>query len=526
MSGAKRKGAPPATTFMTGLAFVVVPRFGLLATQLSVYEKKVREGGGSIANVVDIERNAATDYIVLIGEDAASGAAVSRDVFGGKPLPRNATVLNHLWMQMSLADERAADKGPYTFSFSAPSQPPAKAAKAGASPASAAASRAPSAAAAPANGPRIATLGSAGPPPAAATSNFGGGVKGWLASKAPASAASAAAPIASAAAAIAFSGGSSGGAAGGYAWERLPFPTAGPLDTGVGVVPVPPCFLPPPARFSSRPSSSNGGGGSGSGGGSASGLPSLAVPRGEWQCSTAGRWRTPFLQLAAADEEGAARAAAAAAAATAAYQSILAGGGGGNSSSAPSLPRDVASRRAAFANMSPATLGECWWWSSPPPAAGAASSAGSGGGAGCTLGSGGGTAASSSRGLLPVRVAAFDLDDTLICSAGSSKFCNSPSDWREAFPGVFAYLRALAADGFSLVVFTNQAGVGSGRTTLAIVQARIANVAAAIGAPITFYAATTSGGTFYRKPFPGMWWLHAILGEGVGGEPSRNKLGG
>lgn len=140
-------------------------------------------------------------------------------------------------------------------------------------------------------------------------------------------------------------------------------------------------------------------------------------------------------------------------------------------------------RDAAYYNLTPSALGVCHVYSS----VGLKSSA---------------------------RVAAFDLDGTLIVPHGKAKFCATASDFTLAFGSVTSTLRRLHAAGFKLVIFTNQAGVSGGKTTIDIVRARVEAVIAAVGLPMQAFVATHSDA--YRKPFLGMvFLLSARCNEGV-----------
>jgi len=60
------------------------------------------------------------------------------------------------------------------------------------------------------------------------------------------------------------------------------------------------------------------------------------------------------------------------------------------------------------------------------------------------------------------KVAGFDMDWTLIRTKSGKTFAKNAFDWDFLYPEVLQKLRNLADDHFSLVVFTNQAGVQSG----------------------------------------------------------------
>lgn len=59
----------------------------------------------------------------------------------------------------------------------------------------------------------------------------------------------------------------------------------------------------------------------------------------------------------------------------------------------------------------------------------------------------------------PLKVAAFDLDGTLVHTKSGLKFARGASDWRWFNPTVPQTLAALARRGYVVAVFTNQGGV-------------------------------------------------------------------
>ena len=106
----------------------------------------------------------------------------------------------------------------------------------------------------------------------------------------------------------------------------------------------------------------------------------------------------------------------------------------------------------------------------------------------------------------PVRIAAFDLDSTLIKTRSEGAFASSPTDWQWFAPSVPASLRSLHEQGYKIVIISNQRGIESKKTDLSSLLQRLSSVVAALHLPGLegFFATHTN--VFY-KPAPGSWYL-------------------
>lgn len=104
-----------------------------------------------------------------------------------------------------------------------------------------------------------------------------------------------------------------------------------------------------------------------------------------------------------------------------------------------------------------------------------------------------------------VKVAAFDLDSTLITTKTRAKFPKSASDWRLLNSRVASIFSSLATDDFVIVIFTNQAGVTNGRITESFVKTRVEGILSALKVDVGVFVAT--GKDNFRKPATGMWDL-------------------
>uniref|UniRef100_A0AAG5DNA9 PNK FHA domain-containing protein n=1 Tax=Anopheles atroparvus TaxID=41427 RepID=A0AAG5DNA9_ANOAO len=101
------------------------------------------------------------------------------------------------------------------------------------------------------------------------------------------------------------------------------------------------------------------------------------------------------------------------------------------------------------------------------------------------------------------KIAAYDMDGTLIKTKSGNVFPKSIDDWQIAFPEVPGKLKALHKNGFKLVIFTNQAGIGKGKVRIEDFRQKIEALVRKLSVPIQVFISTGSGK--YRKPRTGMW---------------------
>ena len=101
-----------------------------------------------------------------------------------------------------------------------------------------------------------------------------------------------------------------------------------------------------------------------------------------------------------------------------------------------------------------------------------------------------------------IKIAAFDLDNTIIETQSGKKFATGPTDWK-LMSGVQNKLNSLSNDGYKVVFFTNQLGISKGKHTKAEFKQKIEEVSKKLEIPLLLMAATTKD--IYRKPCTGMW---------------------
>jgi len=115
------------------------------------------------------------------------------------------------------------------------------------------------------------------------------------------------------------------------------------------------------------------------------------------------------------------------------------------------------------------------------------------------------------------RVAAFDFDSTLVETLSGSRFPKNPGDWKVFNQHVKPKLQQLHADGYRLVIISNQAGVDKtmDKPKAVTVRGRIDNFVRHMGVPMEALCATQKD--CYRKGMgTGMWDLMAsTTGQGL-----------
>ncbi|USW58317.1 Putative HAD-superfamily hydrolase,subfamily IIIA, polynucleotide kinase 3 phosphatase [Septoria linicola] len=111
----------------------------------------------------------------------------------------------------------------------------------------------------------------------------------------------------------------------------------------------------------------------------------------------------------------------------------------------------------------------------------------------------------------PVKVAAFDLDSTLIVTKSGLQFSKGPDDWQWWHSSVLGKLKELSEDGYAVVVISNQSRVvlkpepkkAGDMKSLSNFKGKVTAILNVLELPISVYAATKKD--LYRKPRTGMW---------------------
>ena len=103
------------------------------------------------------------------------------------------------------------------------------------------------------------------------------------------------------------------------------------------------------------------------------------------------------------------------------------------------------------------------------------------------------------------KIAAFDIDFTIIRPKSGKKFSEDKNDWMFLFDEVPKKLKSLFDEGFKLVFITNQGGVEKGRTSLSELKYKFCRIVEDIGVPVQVCILT--GYNHYRKPNTAIWDL-------------------
>ncbi|XP_076634211.1 polynucleotide kinase 3'-phosphatase isoform X1 [Colletes latitarsis] len=101
------------------------------------------------------------------------------------------------------------------------------------------------------------------------------------------------------------------------------------------------------------------------------------------------------------------------------------------------------------------------------------------------------------------KIAAYDMDGTLITTRSGLVFPKNYDDWQLIYPSVSGKLKKLHSSGYKIVIFTNQKGIGTGKLSVKCFKKKIENITRRIGVPMQVFIAT--GSSIYRKPAIGMW---------------------
>eukprot|EP00386_Alphamonas_edax_P007208 GDKI01023932.1.p1 GENE.GDKI01023932.1~~GDKI01023932.1.p1 ORF type:complete len:409 (+),score=99.98 GDKI01023932.1:19-1245(+) len=104
------------------------------------------------------------------------------------------------------------------------------------------------------------------------------------------------------------------------------------------------------------------------------------------------------------------------------------------------------------------------------------------------------------------KIAAFDMDGTLIETKSGDKFPKDKNDWRLFHPTkVQEKLKEYSEKGYKIVILTNQKGISTGKSTAKEITGKIDDIQKAIGIPMQAFIVTQDD--YFRKPCIGAWEL-------------------
>jgi len=108
------------------------------------------------------------------------------------------------------------------------------------------------------------------------------------------------------------------------------------------------------------------------------------------------------------------------------------------------------------------------------------------------------------------KIAAFDIDGTIITTQSGKVFPTDKHDWKLLYSEIPGKLKHLHSEGYRIVFITNQAGIGKGKVKESDFCEKAENIGRKVGVPLTIIISTAERG-FFRKPRPGIWyWLRNV----------------
>ncbi|XP_022180133.1 uncharacterized protein F21D5.5-like [Myzus persicae] len=113
------------------------------------------------------------------------------------------------------------------------------------------------------------------------------------------------------------------------------------------------------------------------------------------------------------------------------------------------------------------------------------------------------------------KIAAFDMDGTLIVTLSGKVFPVDENDWQIYSSQVTTSIKKLSDEGYKIVIFTNQGGIGTNNVNEKSFKKKIENILKVIQTPVQVFIATRKD--IYRKPAPGMW--NILVSDYNGGLP-------
>lgn len=101
------------------------------------------------------------------------------------------------------------------------------------------------------------------------------------------------------------------------------------------------------------------------------------------------------------------------------------------------------------------------------------------------------------------KIAAFDLDDTIIRTKSGKQFATTSNDWQLYDNSIFRKLFELNNNGFHIIIITNQNGIDKGKTDKKMWMNKIHDVINYLNTEITVFCSLKND--LYRKPRTKLW---------------------
>ncbi|QEI03520.1 HISP [Spodoptera cosmioides nucleopolyhedrovirus] len=99
------------------------------------------------------------------------------------------------------------------------------------------------------------------------------------------------------------------------------------------------------------------------------------------------------------------------------------------------------------------------------------------------------------------KIAAFDLDGTLIETKSGQVYAKDDEDWKWKYFDIYLTLRSLIEQKYTIVIVTNQLGISTGKVKARCMQKKIADICEALGLPM--FVLMASKKDKFRKPMTG-----------------------
>ena len=103
------------------------------------------------------------------------------------------------------------------------------------------------------------------------------------------------------------------------------------------------------------------------------------------------------------------------------------------------------------------------------------------------------------------KMAAFDLDGTIIKTKSGRRFPKDKDDWQLINDSIKIKLSSLIDDGYAIIIFTNQKNLEK-RLGVEAFREKCKNIQTQLEIPMIFYVALINN--YMRKPFPGMFQVY------------------